>query len=193
MARGVLRAAAATLLALTVLCGVAYPVVVTATARLCFAWQADGSLIRARDGRVIGSAWVGQPFRARGYFWGRPSAVAGDPRTSGGRNLGPRNPALIAAVTTRVAAMREADPAHRAPVPVDLVTASASGLDPDISPAAARYQAPRVAGARGLSVLQVEQLIDDHVEARVLGVLGEPRVNVLRLNLALDALGAGPR
>ena len=150
------------------------------------------------DGKVIGSELIGQYFSDPGHFWSRPSAtspMADNPLASGGSNLGPLNPALVDAVKGRLAALRAADPDNRAPVPVDLVTASASGVDPDISVAAARYQAARVARARGLPVATVQRLLEAHVQHKWLGVLGEERVNVLRLNLALDALAdaAHPR
>jgi len=174
---------------LTVLTGVAYPLLVTGIAQAVFPWQANGSLIEA-DAKVAGSALIGQPFDDPKYFWGRPSAtspVAYNGASSGGSNLGPTNPALSDAVKGRVDALRAAEPGFDAPVPVDLVTASGSGLDPDISPAAARYQERRVARARGLPPDRVAALVDAHVEGRQFGVLGEPRVNVLDLNRALDA------
>jgi len=181
---------AAVLLAiLTVLTGVAYPLAVTGLAQVVFPGPANGSLIEA-GGQVVGSALIGQPFDDPKYFWGRPSAtspVAYNGASSGGSNLGPTNPALSDAVKGRVDALRAADPGNEAPVPVDLVTASGSGLDPDISPAAARYQERRVARARGLPLDRLAALVDAHVEGRQLGVLGEPRVNVLDLNRALDA------
>jgi K+-transporting ATPase ATPase C chain len=175
---------------LTLLTGVAYPITVTALATLWFPGRAGGSLVR-RDGRPIGSSLVGQPFSNPIYFWGRPSATAPHPynaAASSASNLGPTNPALAEAVRARIAALRDADPANTAPVPVDLVTASASGLDPHISPAAALYQVPRVARARGLPEDTVRHFVGRHTEKRQLGVLGEPRVNVLLLNLALDDL-----
>jgi K+-transporting ATPase ATPase C chain len=183
------RAALVALVVLTVITGVAYPVIVTAIAQLAFPHQANGSLI-IRNGRAVGSTLIGQPFDHPKDFWGRPSATAPFPYNAGassGSNLGPTNPALAEAVTRRVEALRAADPGNTAPVPVDLVTASASGLDPHISPAAALYQAPRVARARKLDPGAVRQLVEQHIEGRWLGVLGEPRVNVLALNLALDA------
>lgn len=184
----------------TLLTGLVYPAVVTGLAQLVFPRQANGSLI-ARDGRVVGSALIGQPFDDPAYFWGRPSATGTFPynafnaenlTASSGSNLGPTNPALLEAVQARLDALRAADPGNATRVPVDLVTASGSGLDPHISPAAAAYQSARVARARGLSMAQVEALLEDHTEGRTLGVLGEPRVNVLRLNLALDALRPPP-
>ncbi len=173
--------------ALTLLTGVVYPLVVTGIARLVFPAQAAGSLI-VRDGKPVGSALIGQNFSEPGHFWGRPSATSPMPynaAASSGSNQGPLNPALTDAVKSRVAALRAADPGNTAPVPVDLVTASASGLDPHISPAAARYQVARVARARGLPAAQLQALVDRHTEHRLLGVIGEPRVNVLLLNLAL--------
>lgn len=176
------------LLVLTLLTGLAYPLTVTGLAQMLFPRQSDGSLI-VRDGKVLGSRLIGQPFRDPRYFWGRPSATASVPYNglaSGGSNLGPTNPVLRADVARRVAALRAADPGNTAPVPVDLVTASASGLDPDISPAAAAYQVTRVAHARGLPPASVQALIDTSTHGRQLGLLGEPRVNVLELNLRLD-------
>jgi K+-transporting ATPase ATPase C chain len=173
---------------LTLLTGVAYPLVVTGIGRLAFPQQAGGSVIE-RDGRAVGSALLGQSFTSPKYFWGRPSATGPQPyngAASSGSNLGPTNPALAAAVAARVAALRAADPGNAAPVPVDLVTASGSGLDPHISPAAAEYQVARVARARGLNPARVRGLVADHTLERTLGLLGEPRVNVLELNLALD-------
>ena len=186
----ILRPALTLLLVLTVLTGVLYPLVVTGVAQVAFPAQANGSLIR-RDGKPIGSRLIGQPFSAPQYFWSRPSATSPQPYNglaSGGSNLGPTNPALIAAVKARIAALRAADPGNHAPIPVDLVTASGSGLDPDISLAAAYYQAGRVARARGVSVRRVRALIAVHARGGELGVLGDPRINVLELNLALDAM-----
>jgi len=188
MAR-LLRPALVLLLLLTVLTGVVYPLVVTAVAQAVFPRQANGSLV-LRDATVVGSALIGQPFDDPKYFWGRPSATAPfayNAGASSGSNLGPTNPALVDAVTARVAALRDADPGNRGAVPVDLVTASGSGLDPDISPAAAAWQAPRVARARGLDPAAVQALVEQHTEERQWGFFGEPRVNVLALNLALDA------
>jgi len=187
-----LRTAFLVLVALTGLTGVAYPLAVTGLAQLLFPSQANGSLI-VEDGRVRGSALIGQSFDDPRYFWSRPSATAPFPNNaaaSSGSNLGPLNDALRDAVKGRVEALRAADPGNTAPVPVDLVTASASGLDPHISPAAAAYQAGRVARVRGLERARVDALVAEHTEGRWLGMLGEPRVNVLRLNLALDRLGA---
>ena len=174
----------------SLLTGVAYPAAVTLGARALFPRQAEGSLIR--DGAAIrGSELIGQPFSGVNYFWSRPSATgpAYNAAGSSGSNLGPANPALAQAVADRVAALRAADPANTAPVPVDLVTASGSGIDPHITPAAAAYQVARVARARSLPEAQVQQLVAAHTEGRTFGVLGEPRVNVLELNLALDQLG----
>lgn len=173
---------------LTVVTGVIYPLVVTGVAQVAFPTQANGSLV-ARDGKLVGSALIGQPFDAPKYFWSRPSATSPFPDNAGassGSNQGPLNPALARAVQARVDALRAADPGNSAAVPVDLVTASASGLDPHISPAAALYQVPRVARERKLDAETVRQLVERHIEGRTLGLLGEPRVNVLALNLALD-------
>jgi K+-transporting ATPase ATPase C chain len=174
--------------ALTLLCGVLYPAAVTGIGRVAFAHQAGGSLIEA-NGKTIGSTLIGQPFSAPGHFWGRPSAtapMADNAAGSGGSNQGPTNPALLDAVKARVDALKALDPGNGAPIPVDLVTASASGLDPEISVAAAEYQAARVAAARRLPVAQVRALIGRYRQDPVLGFLGEARVNVLALNLALD-------
>ena len=184
------RPALVTFAVLTALTGAAYPLAVTGLGRALFADEAAGSLIH-RDGKPIGSSLIGQAFSDPRYVWGRPSATAPQPNNasaSGGSNLGPLNPALVEAVKGRIAALRAADPGNTAPVPVDLVTASGSGLDPELSVAGALFQAGRVARARGLSPKQVQDLIAQHTEGRWLGLLGEPRVNVLRLNLALDAL-----
>lgn len=188
-----LKPALLMLLVLTVITGAAYPALVTGIAQLLFKSQANGSLIE-KDGKVVGSKLIGQPFSDAKYFWGRPSATSPMPYNAGassGSNLGPLNPALEEAVKGRVEALKAADPSQTEPIPVDLVTASASGLDPHISPAAARWQAPRVAGARGIPAARVDRLITDSTEARLWGFLGEPRVNVLRLNLALDDAVAG--
>jgi K+-transporting ATPase ATPase C chain len=186
---GLLRPALALFVLLSVITGLLYPLLVTALAQLAFRDAANGSLI-VRDGQLIGSRLIGQPFSDPKHFWSRPSAttpMAYNAGASGGSNLGPLNPALHDAVKTRIEALRAADPGNTAPVPVDLVTASASGLDPHISAAAARYQAARVAKARGLQEAEMRELIARHTEGRWLGVIGEPRVNVLELNLALDA------
>ncbi len=184
------RPALVLFLLLTVLTGFLYPLLVTGLARLLFPLQAAGSLI-TRDGQALGSRLIGQSFSDPRYFWSRPSATTPQPyngTASTGSNLGPLNPQLSDAIKTRIAALRAADPTNSAPVPVDLVTASGSGLDPEISVAAANYQAARVARARRLAAERVQALIAQHTKGRLLGVLGEPRVNVLELNLALDAL-----
>lgn len=184
-----LRPALVLLFALSLLTGIAYPLLVTGLAQSLFPAQAHGSLI-LRDGKTIGSILIGQNFTDPAHFWGRPSAtgpMANNAAASGGSNLSPMNPALRDAVKTRVAALRAADPSNTAAVPVDLVTASASGLDPHISLAAAKYQLGRVATARKLSTQVVQGLIDQATHRPVLGLLGEPVVNVLQLNLALDA------
>jgi len=183
-----LRAALVSLVVLTGVTGVVYPVVVTAIAQLVFPHQANGSLI-VKDGKVVGSALIGQSFDDPKYFWGRPSATSPfgyNAASSSGSNLSPTNPALVKSVQERVDALRAADPGNTAPVPVDLVTTSASGLDPHISPAAALYQVNRVAKARKLDPAVVRDLVGRHTEGRQLGFLGEPRVNVLALNLALE-------
>ena len=185
-----LRPAVVLLVLMTVITGVAYPLLVTGIAQSTMAGKADGSLI-FKDGKAIGSALVGQGFSDPKYFWGRPSATAPfafNADASSGSNQGPTSKALADAVADRVKTLREADPANQGPVPVDLVTASASGLDPHISPAAAEYQAGRVAAARKLAPARVRELVARHTEPRTLGLLGEPRVNVLRLNLELDAI-----
>lgn len=175
------------LLVLTILTGVAYPLVVTAAAQTFFNHEANGSLVRL-GGKVVGSELIGQSFSDPKYFWGRLSATtpAYNAAASSGSNYGPLNPALKDAVASRVKALREADPGNRDPVPVDLVTASGSGLDPHISPASALYQAGRVARARGLEEGKVRELVGRLTESRWLGLIGEPVVNVLRINLALD-------
>ena len=190
---GQLRAALAVLALLTIVTGVGYPLLVTGIAQVAFPRQANGSLLR-REGRPVGSSLIGQPFDDPRYFWGRPSATSPpyNGGASGGSNNGPLNPALAERVRQRIAALRAADPDNTAPVPVDLVTASGSGLDPHISPASAEHQAPRVARARGLAPAVVRRLVAEHTEGRQLGLLGEPRVNVLELNLALDALPKAP-
>ena len=185
-----IRPALTMLLILTLLTGLAYPLAVTALAQVFFPDQANGSLI-VRDGKVIGSQLIGQYFDKPEYFWSRPSATTLFPynaAASGGSNLGPTNPALIETVKARVAALRAADPGNEAAIPVDLVTASGSGLDPHISPAAALYQLKRVARTRGLDENTVQTLVTQHTEGRQFGLLGERRVNVLQLNVALDAL-----
>jgi K+-transporting ATPase ATPase C chain len=189
-----LRAAVVSLVVFTLLTGIAYPLLVTGVAQAAFAGQANASLIE-QGGRAVGSRLVGQPFDDPKYFWGRLSATSdsnGKPlpyngAASTGSNLGPTNPALVDEVKARITALHAADPAETQPIPVDLVTSSGSGLDPDISPAAAEYQVHRVARARGLDEARVRTLVQAHTEDRQLGFLGEPRVNVLELNLALDA------
>lgn len=173
---------------LTVLTGAAYPALITGIAQSVFPAQANGSLI-VEDGQVVGSRLIGQNFADSGHFWGRPSATAPMPyngASSGGSNQGPLNPALEEVVKARIAALQASDPLQKAPIPVDLVTASGSGLDPHISVAAALWQAPRIAQVRHLPPADVHKLIAENTESRQWGVLGEPRVNVLALNLALD-------
>jgi K+-transporting ATPase ATPase C chain len=175
-------------LLLTVVTGIVYPLLVTGVAQLAFPEKANGSLIH-REGGYAGSELIGQPFDDPKYFWGRHSATPDFPynsASSSGSNLGPSNPALVEAVKARVEALQKADPGNKSSIPIDLVTSSGSGLDPHISPAAALYQVSRVARARGLSEDQVRRLVQQFVEPRQLGFLGEPRVHVLQLNLALD-------
>jgi K+-transporting ATPase ATPase C chain len=176
------------LIVMSALTGVIYPLVVTGVAKVAFPRAASGSLIEA-DGKTLGSDLIGQPFDDPKYFWSRPSATSPQPyngMSSSGSNQGPRNPALADAVKDRIKALRDADPGNTAAVPVDLITASGSGLDPHISVAAAEYQLSRVSKARGLPTEQVRGLVAQNTEGRTLGVLGEPRVNVLKLNIALD-------
>jgi len=185
-----LRPALVLLVLLTLITGLIYPLLVTGVAQGLFPARANGSLL-LHDGQAVGSVLIGQNFTDPGHFWGRPSATAPAPydaNASGGANLGPTNPALLDAMRVRIAALRAADPGNNAPVPIDLVTTSASGLDPHISAAAARYQAPRVARVRGLPLARVLQLVDAHTQRPFLGGFGEARVNVLQLNLALDAM-----
>jgi len=188
-----LRPAIVLLALLTVITGVVYPLVVTVVAQVAFPRQANGSLVVRGDRTgddVVGSALIGQPFDDPKYFWGRLSATAPfayNAAASSGSNLGPLNPALTDAVKARVDALRAADPGNESPIPVDLVTASGSGLDPHVSPAAAQWQVPRVARARGLDPVAVQTLVEQHTEGRQWGFFGEARVNVLALNLALDA------
>lgn len=178
------------LLVMTVLTGLVYPAVVTGIAHVAFRGQAEGSLLHQGD-RLVGSSLLGQPFDQPKYFWSRPSATTPQPYNGGsstGSNLGPTNSVQTDAIKMRLTALQQADPGNTQPVPVDLVTASGSGLDPHISPAAAEYQVARVARERGLSHERVEALVAAHTEGRQWGVFGEPRVNVLQLNLALDAI-----
>jgi len=175
---------------MTVLAGIVYPLLVTAVSQVGMSERANGSLI-VRDGKAVGSGLIGQPFGAPKYFWSRPSGTSPYPynaSSSSGSNQGPLNPALADAVTARIKALRDADPGNTSPVPADLVTASGSGLDPHISPAAAEYQVARVARARRLDAQKVRALVAESTEGRQFGFLGEPRVNVLKLNLALEAL-----
>lgn len=186
--RAILRPLLVLFAVLTVLTGVVYPLAVTAIGKLAFADQASGSLIK-RGNDIIGSSLIGQPFQDSRYFWGRLSATSPMPNnaaSSGGSNLGPTNPALLDAVKARLAQLRAADPDNTLPVPVDLVTASGSGLDPHISPAAALYQVNRVARARHWDPFVVRRLVLQHVDGAQWGIFGEPRVNVLMLNLAMD-------
>jgi K+-transporting ATPase ATPase C chain len=188
------RPALVMLILMTILTGAIYPAAVTGIAKVLFPVQANGSLIE-QGGKTVGSSLIGQPFGDAKYFWPRPSATSPYPNNasaSSGSNQGPLNPALSEAVEGRIKALREADPDNKAPVPVDLVTASASGLDPHISPAAAEYQVNRVARSRRLQEGVVRSLVAEHTEGRQWGFLGEPRVNVLRLNLALDGAGGAP-
>lgn len=190
--KALIRPAISLFVLLTAVTGVVYPLAVTGVARAAFPQQAAGSLI-VRDGKTVGSALIGQNFSDPKYFWGRPSAtspMAYNGQNSGGSNLGPLNPALTDAVKGRVDALRAADPGNKAAVPVDLVTASASGLDPEISVAAAHYQVARIARLRGLAPEAVEGIVARHTRGRLLGVLGEPRVNVLEMNLELQRLNA---
>ncbi len=201
----ILRPTLVSLLVFTGLLGIAYPLVVGGIGATAFPEEAHGSLLRDASGKIAGSALIGQPFDEPAYFWSRPTAIAAyQAMTSGGTNAGPGgfvdrvgtlgpNPALGDAVRARIQALRDADPGNTALVPIDLVTASASGLDPHITPAAAYYQLRRVARARGASEAQLRELVDQHIEERTLGVLGERRVNVLQLNLALDSRLGPPR
>jgi K+-transporting ATPase ATPase C chain len=186
----ILRQSVTCLAVFTVITGIVYPLVVTGIAQLAFPCQANGSLISS-SGKVVGSSLIGQSFSNPKYFWTRPSATSPTPynaANSSGSNLGPLNPALIDNVKTRIEQLKAADAASKTLVPVDLVTASGSGLDPDISPAAAEYQVPRVAKTRNINESKVRELVARHTCSRQLGILGEPRVNVLELNLALDEL-----
>jgi K+-transporting ATPase ATPase C chain len=188
MMRRQLRYAIGFVVLLTVLTGVIYPLTVTGLAQALFRDRANGSLI-SDNGEVVGSELIGQPFSDPRYFWGRLSATEYDAAASSGSNYGPTNPALLEAIQARIDALKEVDPDNQEPIPVDLVTASGSGLDPHISIAAAQYQIPRVARYRGLSEDEVSALVDRFTEGRQFGILGEPRVNVLKLNLALDERG----
>lgn len=187
--RTLIRPAVSLFVLLSVVTGLVYPLVVTGVAQLAFPEAAHGSLI-VKDGKTVGSALIGQSFTAPKYFWGRPSATGPMPynaAASSGSNQGPLHPALVDAAKGRAETLRAADPGNTQPVPIELLTASASGLDPHISPATAEYQVPRVARARGMDTQIVRHLIASHTEDRNLGIFGEPRINVLKLNLALDA------
>ena len=191
----IIRPAIILFIIMTLLTGIAYPFSVTGIAHLLFSEQAAGSLVNI-DGHPVGSRIIGQAFSDPKYFWSRPSATAPQPYNaiaSSGSNQGPLNPALTDTIKTRIGALKAADPTNTLPIPVDLVTASASGLDPEISIAAARYQAARVARIRGLAPERVQSLIDAHAQGRLFGLIGEPRVNVLEINLALDARSSPAR
>jgi K+-transporting ATPase ATPase C chain len=186
-----LRSAVIFLAIFTIVTGVIFPLIVTGIAQVAFHHQANGSLIESKDGKYLGSELIGQPFDEAGYFWGRPSATTPFPynaASSSGSNYGPLNPALLDGIQKRIKALKAADPGNARPIPVDLVTYSASGLDPHISIAAALYQVSRVARQRGLSETQVRALVGRFTQGRQLGILGEPRVNVLLLNQALDQI-----
>ena len=186
-----LKSAVIFLAIFTIVTGVIYPLIVTGISQVVFHHQANGSLIEAKDGKYVGSELIGQPFDKSGYFWGRPSSTTPFPynaASSSGSNYGPLNPALLDGIENRIDALKAADPGNTRPIPVDLVTYSASGLDPHISIAAALYQVPRVARQRGLSQTQVLTLVKRFTQGRQLGILGEPRVNVLLLNQALDQI-----
>ena len=193
--RSLIRPAVVLFLFFTVLTGLLYPLAITGIAQAAFGPAASGSIV-SRDGKPIGSTLIGQNFSDPKYFWSRPSATSPQPYAgpaSGGSNLGPLNPALIDGIKGRIQTLRAADPGSSAPIPVDLITASASGLDPEESLAAALYQAPRVAHSRGLQEPDVRALVGLQAQGRVFGLLGEPRVNVLALNLALDELASKSR
>jgi len=182
--------AVAALILFTVICGLVYPLVITGVAQMIFPHEANGSIL-TQNGHHAGSELIGQPFSDQGHFWGRPSATSPFPynsAASSGSNLAPTNPDLTTAVSERVRALKEADPGNNQPIPIDLVTSSGSGLDPHISPEAAEYQVPRVARVRRLPVEEVQRLVREYTEDSTWGILGEPRVNVLRLNQALDTL-----
>lgn len=188
-----IRPAITLFIVLSAVTGALYPLAVTGVAQVAFPEQAAGSLIAGSDGKPVGSALIGQNFADPGHFWGRPSATSPQPynaSASGGSNQGPLNPALADAVKGRIEALKAADPGNTHPIPADLVTASASGLDPHISPAAAAYQLPRVARVRGLAESEVAKLVAQFTEDRQFGFFGEARVNVLKLNLALDSVKA---
>jgi K+-transporting ATPase ATPase C chain len=188
--RALVRSALAFLFMFTAVTGILYPLAVTGLAQALFPGQANGSLVE-RDGQILGSRLIGQPFDDPRYFWGRPSATSPFPynaASSSGSNLGPANPALMERIRARIAALKAADPGNNLPIPIDLVTASASGLDPHISVAGALYQVPRIARARGLPEDEVRALVQTYTEDRWFGILGEPRLNVLLLNLALDGI-----
>ena len=191
--REVMKNSLAMLAAMTLLTGVAYPAAITLIARVFWPARSEGSFV-VRDGREVGSALIGQPFSDPRHFWGRPSATTPpyNAAASAGSNLGPANPALAETIHERTTRLRDADPDRRAPMPVDLVTASGSGLDPDVSPEAAMFQVPRVARARGLDEAAVRAMVARRVQGRQWGILGEPRVNILLLNLALDEAGTRP-
>lgn len=185
-----LKPALIMLLFFTFLTGIAYPLLVTFGAQMLFPSQANGSLFVNKE-HIAGSELIGQPFSRPAYFWGRPSATSPSPYNAGassGSNVGPSNPSLVETVKVRIAALQANDPENKAPVPVDLITASASGLDPHISPAAAEYQVDRIAKVRKINPEKLRELVQSHTEGRQWGLLGEPRVNVLRLNLTLDAV-----
>jgi K+-transporting ATPase ATPase C chain len=183
-----IRPAIVSFILFTVLTGIIYPLVVTGIAQRVFKNQAEGSLITSRDGKILGSSLIGQNFDDPKYFWGRISATspAYNASSSSGSNLGPTNPALLDEVRLRITALKAADPDNNDPIPVDLVTSSGSGLDPHISSAAAAYQLARVTRARGMTAEAVQQIVDQNTQGRFLGLLGEPVVNVLQVNLALD-------
>lgn len=189
----ILRPALALLIIFSVFLGLGYPLLMTGISQLLFPFEANGSILR-KDGTAVGSALIGQPFSSASYFWGRLSATVAmpfDASASAGSNLGPTNPALAQAAASRIAALKAADAQNPLPIPVDLVTASGSGLDPHLSPAGAYYQVGRIARERKLPEAAVLRLIEQHIQGRTLGIFGEPRVNVLELNLALDKLVKG--